>query len=120
LSRLVYVAGPYSSDDSAQKRANIEAAINVAIWCARNRIYYFCPHLNSAYFDDLAPDIPTEFYYQMDLAILAKFDAVLLMKGWEYSKGASVEYNTAVTLGLRTFEYPVDCSLLLEWIRENK
>jgi len=113
LSKLVYIAGPYSGNVSA----NVKQANHAAIWCAENRVFYICPHMNSAFFDELAP---VDFFYEMDLHLLRKCDAILLLPGWEYSKGASGEYNEALTLGLRTFEYSVDCGLLLEWIRENK
>jgi Domain of unknown function (DUF4406) len=117
LNKLVYIAGPYSGKKLMAVEANIETARSAAIWCARKNIYYFCPHLNSALFDLYVPETSVDFYYAMDKIFLTKCDAILLLPKWEYSTGASGEYNEALTLGLRTFEYPVDCGLLLEWYK---
>jgi nucleoside 2-deoxyribosyltransferase len=113
--KLIYIAGPYSSDDSKQKRANIEAAINAAIWCARNKIYYFCPHINSAYFDDLAPDIPTEFFCEMDLHIARFCSALVMLPNWEQSKGATKEYHYFTRANKPVFYYLNEKELLLKY-----
>jgi len=115
LSRLLYIAGPYSSADSKQKRSNIEAAINAAVWCARNGIYYFCPHMNSAYFDDLAPDVPVEFFYNMDLRIAEVCTAVFMLPNWEQSKGATEEYHFFARSNKPVFYWPNEQELLLKW-----
>jgi len=115
MNKLVYISGPYSSDDSKQKRANIENAINTAIWCARNKIFYFCPHMNSAYFDDLAPDVPTEFYYEMDLRIAEACNAVIILPKFHYSEGAIREYHYFARNNKPIFYWPDECDLLLKW-----
>jgi len=113
--KLIYIAGPYTSSDSKQKRANIDAAINAAVWCARSGIYYFCPHMNSAYFDDLAPDVPAAFFYNMDIVILAKCDVMLLLPGWEQSEGATNEYHYFARANKPIFYWPNEQELLLKW-----
>lgn len=115
MSKLVYIAGPYSSEDRKQKRANIEAAINAALWCARNRIYYFCPHMNSAYFDDLAPNVPATFYHDMDIRIAWTCDGLLLLPGWEESRGALGEYSFFTQGNKPVFYWPNDLGIILKW-----
>jgi hypothetical protein len=120
LNKLVFISGPYSGKKLPDVETNIDIARRAAIWCARNDINYFCPHMNSALFDYYIPEVSVDFYYAMDKVFLTKCDAILLLPKWEYSTGASVEYNEALTLGLRTFEYPVDCGLLLEWYKGDE
>ena len=95
---LVYLAGPYRGNI----RSNVRKAEEWAAACARKGIHYFCPHLNSAFFDDAN----TEFWLTMDLNILSRCDVLLLMPGWEKSRGAQDEKAFAECEGIqvRTIE----------------
>jgi len=96
---LVYLAGPYRGNI----RSNVRQAEEWAAACARKGIHYFCPHLNSAFFDH---DANAEFWLTMDLNILSRCDVLLLMPGWERSRGAQDEKAFAEREGIpvRTVE----------------
>ena len=69
MSKLIYIAGPYSNDDPLI----VEEHRYVAIWCAHNRMYYFSPVMNSIWLDDVAPK---RFFLDMDKYVLLKCDAI--------------------------------------------
>lgn len=97
FSRVVYIAGPYSPSKSksilrwVEIDENIEQARQAAITLANARVAYFSPHLNSAHFEVLAPDVPAKFWYDLDLYFLTSCEAILMLPGWENSKGSLKE-----------------------------
>ena len=79
-----YLAGPYRG----AVRRNIRNAEWWAAECARRGIYFICPHLNSAFMDDVAE---LDFWLEMDKHILVLCQRVLLLPGWRDSEGAQEE-----------------------------
>jgi len=105
LSRdgLHYLAGPYRG----AVRRNIREAERWAAACARRRIAFICPHLNSAFMSEgTQPDAPPDFWLEMDKKILAKCERVLLLPGWEGSVGAREEKALAERRGIPV--YPIE------------
>jgi hypothetical protein len=117
LSKLVYIAGPYTASTQLGIEANINKAREAALWCAEHRVFYFSPHLNSAFFEQWLPEVPVSFYYAMDEEILSRCDALLLLKGWQFSKGAQREYTLFEKYKRPVFSYPDGCNELLKWHR---
>lgn len=117
MSKLVYISGPYSASTKLSVEANINNAREVALWCVEHRIFYFCPHLNSGYFEQWAPDVPPDFYYDMDLRIAQACDAIFLLKGYHHSKGAQREYMYFKLKGKSIFTYKDGLDKLLSWHR---
>lgn len=56
---------------------------------------------------------PWDWYMRRDLAELVKCDGIVLLPGWEQSKGARLEHHVAVTLGM-TVTYPHEAEGLLQ------
>ena len=94
---LFYIAGPYRGN----VRANIRRAEAYAAECAEREMYYFCPHMNSAFIDHEAPE---EFWLALDLAFLAHCDVLLLLPGWETSAGTLGEREFAESVGMAVYE----------------
>lgn len=90
--KLVYIVGPWGDFDGYnaidRRLANAREA---ATWLVENRIGYISPHLNSAHFEAVAPSVPVEFWYEMDIALMPIADALLVLDGWENSKGTQAE-----------------------------
>ena len=106
---IVYIAGPYRgvSHDRHSYEAiakNIATATAAAAWCANHGIGYFCPHMNSAHMELLAPDVDPSFWLEMDLMFLEHCDAVLLLPNWRASKGTVAEVQAAREKGLPIFK----------------
>lgn len=90
--KLLYIAGPYGDKGGylAIDR-NIAQAREAAAWCVQNGFGFLCPHLNSAHFEAITPDIPVSFWYEMDLRLMDVCDAMLILPGWENSTGTQKE-----------------------------
>lgn len=93
--KFVYVAGPYTGEDWFQVDANINQAREAAAWLARNGVGYHCPHLNSAHFEVLVPEIANEWWYEMDYRFLHACDGVLVLPGYGKSRGTKAEMAMA-------------------------
>lgn len=63
--------------------------------------------INPAEFDaEIGPDQPWDTYLRRDLVLLAeKCDKIVLLDGWENSRGANLEHHVGLQLGM-TITYP--------------
>lgn len=111
--KLVYIAGPYSASTHDGISANIAKARYAAVWLANHEVAYFCPHLNSGHFEIYA-DAPESFYIALDLRVLESCDAILMLDGWEQSKGATAEFAYTGELRIPRFEWS-ERDYLVEW-----
>lgn len=106
--KLVYVAGPYtgSTHDSrsfAEINSNIMRARmwSVEVW--RAGAVALCPHLNTYHFE-LDAGLPAEAYYQGDLIMLAKCDAMFVIPNSERSRGVALERDFCIEHGIPVFD----------------
>lgn len=100
--RLAYIVGPYSSRWGIFGRVrNIYKARKVAINWWRKGYAVISPHSNTALFDKYAP---YETWIAGDLEILSRCDLLILMDGWENSKGARRELAEARRLHIEVME----------------
>lgn len=100
---LVYIAGPYSGRDYFDIDSHINTAAEMAARLARAGIPYFCPHLNSAHFEVITPDVPPEFWYEMDLIVLRRCQALILLPEYYTSHGSNRELEEAERLHIPAF-----------------
>lgn len=92
--RLIYVAGPYTGKTNSETTENIWHACRVSVGLWELGYYVFCPHLNTAHFE-IYSSLPEEVYLEGDLKFLEKCDCVIMLKGYEGSKGAMAELELA-------------------------
>ena len=100
--RIVYVAGPYKAETEEKKCENIWHAIKVAVRLWELNWVVFSPILNSAHFE-IYSSLPEEVYLEGDLKFLEFCSAIMLLKGWEQSKGAKRELEVATERGMDIF-----------------
>lgn len=104
LDGFVYIAGPYRGKDALAHDASVYCEIDThinnarrwAIKFATDGIPFFCPHLNSAHMEVMAPDADPDYWLNMDLKILRYATALFLLPDWPESRGAQAEWKFAV------------------------
>jgi hypothetical protein len=95
--RLIYIAGPYRGDVVG----NIRRATGVAERVARAGDYPVTPHLLSPpHFESIQGD---EFWLSATMELMRRCDEVLLMRGWDLSRGAIAEHAEANRLGMKVW-----------------
>lgn len=95
MKPIIYVSGKYGGDIAT----NIKAAEAVTVQLMRNGFDVFCPHKNTAGFEQYT-DLTYDRFIEMDLNILERCDAIYMMQGWEDSNGAKIEKEYAEEIDL--------------------
>jgi hypothetical protein len=101
--KLVYVAGPISAPDPIAMLENIRAGIAAARWILAAGHYPFCPHLDHQLILTRGVDEPVitvDALQANSMAWLRKADIVVVLPGWEDSKGCRAEINEASLQGI--------------------
>lgn len=98
--RVIYVSGKYRGKDENEVFENIVRAREVAVKLWLDGWGVICPHTNSFFMGSKLGD---KMFIEGDLEILRRSDAIYMLKGWEQSEGARLEYNCAVELGLEIY-----------------
>jgi nucleoside 2-deoxyribosyltransferase len=105
--KVIYVAGPYTGkghgpENYAEIGHNI---LNAREWAIKILKLGGCvtltPHLNSAHME--CDFNHPEFWYEADLELLKRCDAIFMIPGWERSKGSVKEHGFAITRELPVF-----------------
>ena len=99
--QVIYIAGPYRANGVRTTLENVRAAEACAIQVTALGHYHYTPHLNSAFFDGIAPD---EFWLAHGLEMLKRCDALVLLQGWKESSGTRQELADAQLLGLTIYD----------------
>ena len=95
--KVIYVAGQYRADSENGVFENIVKARTAALKLWNQGWAVICPHTNTMFMGSrLGGD---EKFIEGDLEILARCDAIYMLKGWEDSHGANMEKTLAQELG---------------------
>jgi nucleoside 2-deoxyribosyltransferase len=98
--KVVYVAGPFRGKDHYEIHTNICNAEALALKVWRLGAVALCPHLNTAHFQNAAPD---DVWLDGDLELLRRCDAVIMTADWQRSSGATAEHAFAKQHGIPVF-----------------
>ena len=98
---LVYVSGKYRGD--VEENIANARKVAIALWEAAHAV--ICPHLNTFHME-VDCKLPDEGYIEGDLEMVARVDALVMVKGWQESKGANIEHAYALELGIPIYEFP--------------
>lgn len=107
---IVYIAGPYRGD----VYKNVKKAEWHASRVARSMISFICPHSNGYPHEDIG--LPDEYWIEMTLEIMRRYDVVLVTGDYKKSDGTLGEIKEAERLGIRVV-YSI--SELMEWIKQG-
>ena len=115
--KLAYVAGPYRATTEYGIWQNIEAARAVTVQILQGDTGFFplTPHLNTSFLGGLVDDA---VLLAGDLEIIRACHAVVMMKRWRDSSGATAEHAFAQELG-KLIVYEADDDWL-EHLREAR
>ena len=89
---MVYIAGPFTAGYGGNEAQNIAAAVRVAERYFRMGYTTICPHKNMWHIEGCN----YEDYLAADFAIILRCNAVVMMKNWRESQGASREMAFAL------------------------
>lgn len=100
---LIYVSSPYTNPDDMIKLHNVEQSMRAGHAVLAKGHYPVLPLLSHWFElfckrDGLAP-LTYDNYIEWDLALLDPCHAMVLLPGWESSKGCTIEHNYFITLG---------------------
>lgn len=98
--KVVYVAGRFSAPDQWQRARNVRAAETTAFAVAEAGAMPLNPLANTANFFGTLD----EFWYAGTLELLRRCDAVILVPGWQGSKGVQAELDEALARKMPIFE----------------
>lgn len=113
--RVVYVAGPLLGPNDWEVTRNIHRAASLGYEVAKLGAYPVIPHTNtgSVFIGTMTP----EFWYAGTLELLSRCDAMVLVPGWEDSKGTREEVQEAKRNSMPIFERVDD---LKKWLAETE
>ncbi len=103
--KLIYIAGPFVGKNNAEIQQNINAAVDASryiqdVW--PDELCPVCPHTNFGGLE-LMGTCTQDQIMGMCIALLGKCDAILMLPGWEDSRGAVRERDYAEERGIRRF-----------------
>jgi len=90
--KVIYVAGPYRADTEAEVFDNIMRARSKALDLWREGWAVICPHSNTMFMGSKLCDPK---FIEGDLEIVRRCDAIYMLKDWEISEGANLEFIEA-------------------------
>lgn len=110
LPKVVYIGGPFRADNAWDIEENIRRAERLALEVWRAGAACLCPHTNTRFFQNAAPD---DVWLIGDLSMLARCDAFLVTEDWNRSSGTRAEVTFCEKYGIPVFYKLED---LLSWL----
>ena len=96
---MIYISSAYTNADPLEVEKNVAKARAVAQEIIHLGALMFCPHTHSHGFLGLTHSE----WLTLDLKVLNVCDAILMVNGWQKSKGATMEWQFAQLHGIPTF-----------------
>lgn len=106
--KRVYVAGPYSADNVIDVLKNIGRGRRACAILFNAGFYPFCPWHDASYvYDNPDAVFDVKQFQEHSMAWLHVSDCVVLLPGWEKSKGTLAEIERAKNLSIPVY-YSLD------------
>jgi hypothetical protein len=101
MKKVIFISGAYRNGTEWGLEENIRRAEDAALKLWKLGWVVICPHKNSAHFGGSCPD---KVWLDGDLELLRRSDAIYLLKGWQKSEGALMEYELATKQPIKIYE----------------
>lgn len=96
MSKKVYISGPISGYDHAERKEAFASAANRF----RRQGYYVVNPMEI----QLPKDASWSEYMRADIRAMMDCDIIYQLKGWQTSRGATIERNLAEELGMHVMQ----------------
>ena len=107
--KRIYVAGPYSADNVLDVLKNIGRGEKACAELFAAGYAPFCPWHDKSYVtDNPEGEFTVQQFYDFSMAWMEVSDAVLVLSGWQNSKGTIKEIERAQQLGIPVY-FSVEC-----------
>lgn len=93
---IIYVAGRYRARTYFGVLLNIYRAWRAAREIWKRGFVALCPHTNTFWMSEWPLALPANVFLDGDIELLAGCDGILMLPGWEKSKGAVKEHWYAI------------------------
>jgi hypothetical protein len=114
---VLYIAGPFTADTPWLIENHVRRAEELSLKvCALGGVVALCPHTMYRFFHRMET---SQYWYEATLELLRRCDGIVLIHGWELSKGSVEEHKEATKLGLRVF-HENELELIREWVSKEK
>jgi hypothetical protein len=110
--KLGYIAGKYTGKTSWEVKKNIEKAQELGFQVHLLGLFPVIPHSNSAFMEDYQP---VDWWYLGTQELEKKCDCIIMLNGWQESKGSIAEHELAIKLHMPIF-YENKLDELKEWL----
>jgi hypothetical protein len=102
---ITYLAGPYTGATEDETQFNIASAERIAMILWNQGETVICPHLNTRNFHLKCKNADYASFVAGYIEIMLKCDQVILLPGWQSSRGAKLEYELAKKFGITVFDW---------------
>ncbi len=99
---LVYISGPMTATPTRSIESHTAQGVDAYLQIMKAGYPAFCPMLSGGY-PSVWTALPHEAWIEYDFAILDRCTHMVLIEGWEQSKGAMREFEYAATKGMLVY-----------------
>ncbi len=101
---LLYVAGPYSANETYSEQDHIKRAEQASIQLIKQGFHVITPHKNTDGYEKYEDgNITFDTWIEMDLNILKRCDGIYLFGEYKKSRGSMIELNCALENNIPVF-----------------
>ena len=104
MRKRIYIAGPYSADNLIDYEAHKRIGRAMGAYLTAHGYAPYCPFLDSVYLEGVYGDaITVKDLQEVSMAYVETCEAMLILPGWENSKGTKAEIKRAKELNLPVY-----------------
>ena len=125
---LIYIAAPYSASTPIRIKDNVDKAVKLAAEindAGNDELFAICPHpMGYAINQKMKSKPPESFWYDGDISLLKRCDAMIVGHGWRASLGCRNEIYKADEFNIPVLYHKGDAETtaktIISWLNLNK